>query len=253
MEAFNKVQPKKIKLSDYEMDRTLGSGSFGRVKLSKNKKDGNYVAIKILKKCELIKLKQVDHILNEIKILSMIDHPFLVHTDGFTQDKKYLYVVLELVNGGELFTYLRGVGKFPPKYMYTFLNEKYGLKNLIIDWARNIINGIKYYSKKDSFVLLFGKIMRNEQEEDARLIIQKVLESIEELLLYYIKRQNPLKSIIEIKRIFERKKNSELYEEEWKGIIYSIYEKKEADEIEKKINNFISKENEKRKIEMFKQ
>ena len=43
----------------------------------------------------------------------MIDHPFLVHTDGFTQDKKFLYVVLELVNGGELFTYLRGVGKFP--------------------------------------------------------------------------------------------------------------------------------------------
>jgi hypothetical protein len=45
----------------------------------------------------------------------MIDHPFLVHTDGFNQDKKFLYVVLELVNGGELFTYLRGVGKFPPE------------------------------------------------------------------------------------------------------------------------------------------
>ena len=43
----------------------------------------------------------------------MIDHPFLVKTDGFTQDKKYLYLVLELVNGGELFTYLRGEGKFP--------------------------------------------------------------------------------------------------------------------------------------------
>ena len=115
MEVFNKVKPKKIKVSDYEMGRTLGSGSFGRVKLSKNKKNGKYVAIKILKKSELIKLKQVDHILNEIKILSMIDHPFLVHTDGFSQDKKFLYVVLELVNGGELFTYLRGVGKFPPE------------------------------------------------------------------------------------------------------------------------------------------
>ena len=115
MEAFNKVQPKKIKVADYEMLRTLGSGSFGRVKLAKNKKDGNYIAIKILKKSELIKFKQVAHILNEIKILSLIDHPFLVHTDGFNQDKKYLYVALELVNGGELFTYLRGVGKFPPE------------------------------------------------------------------------------------------------------------------------------------------
>ena len=98
MEAFNKVQPKKVNVSDYEMQRTLGSGSFGRVKLAKNKKDGNFVAIKILKKSELIKLKQVDHILNEIKILSMIDHPFLVHTDGFNQDKKFLYVVLEPIN-----------------------------------------------------------------------------------------------------------------------------------------------------------
>ena len=81
------------------------------------------------------------------------------------------------------------------EHMYTFLNKKYGLKNLIIDWAKNIISGIKYYSKKDSIVLLFGKIMRNEQEEKARFIIQKVTESIEELLLYYIKRQNPLKLV----------------------------------------------------------
>ena len=48
----------------------------------------------------------------------MIDHPFLVKTDGligFNQDNKYTYVLLELVNGGELFIYLRGVGKFPPE------------------------------------------------------------------------------------------------------------------------------------------
>ena len=138
------------------------------------------------------------------------------------------------------------------EHMYTFLNKKYGLKNLIIEWAKNIITGIKYYSKKDSFVLLFGKIMRNEQEEDARFVIQKVSESIEELLLYYIKRQNPLKLINEIKKMFEKKKKSELYEEEWKGIIYSIYEKEEAKEIEDKIINFINKEIQRKKIEMFK-
>ena len=138
------------------------------------------------------------------------------------------------------------------EHMYTLLNKKYGLKNLVIEWAKNIITGIKYYSKKDSCVLLFGKIMRNEQEEDARFIIQKVSESIEALLLYYIKKQNPLKLINEINKLFEKKKKSELFEEEWKGIIYSIYEKKEAEEIEKKIEIFISKENERKKMEMFK-
>lgn len=78
MDAFLKVVPKKVKLSDYQIDRTLGTGSFGRVKLAKNKSTGKYCALKILKKAEIIKLKQVDHIMNEIRILTMIDHPFLV-------------------------------------------------------------------------------------------------------------------------------------------------------------------------------
>lgn len=112
MEDFLKVKPKKVKLGDYEFCQTLGTGSFGRVKLARHKKEGKFVAIKILKKFDIMKLKQVDHIMNEIRILTLIDHPFLVGMDGFTQDNKFLYVVLELVNGGELFTYLRGVTKF---------------------------------------------------------------------------------------------------------------------------------------------
>jgi serine/threonine protein kinase len=65
-----------------------------------------------MKKIEIIKSKQTDHIMNEIKILAMINHPFVISFDGFTQDDKYLYLGLELVNGGELFTYLRGIGRF---------------------------------------------------------------------------------------------------------------------------------------------
>lgn len=72
------VRPKKVHLSDYIFEQTLGTGSFGRVKLARNKKTDHYVAIKIMKKAELIKLKQVDHIMNEIRILTVIDHPFLV-------------------------------------------------------------------------------------------------------------------------------------------------------------------------------
>lgn len=85
--SVTSVTPKKLKLSDYELGQTLGTGklkyiifigSFGRVKIGKHKNSGRYVAIKILKKAEIIKLKQVDHIMNEVRILSVIDHPFLV-------------------------------------------------------------------------------------------------------------------------------------------------------------------------------
>lgn len=66
----------------------------------------------MMKKYDLIKSKQADHIMNEIKILAMINHPFIITFNGFCQDEKFLYLGLELVNGGELFTYLRGVGRF---------------------------------------------------------------------------------------------------------------------------------------------
>ena len=78
MEAFAKAKPKKVDISDYKFEQTLGAGAFGKVKLAKEKSTGKFWAIKILKKAELIKLKQVDHIMNEIKILSIIKHPFLV-------------------------------------------------------------------------------------------------------------------------------------------------------------------------------
>jgi hypothetical protein len=51
------------------------------------------------------------------------------------------------------------------QFMFTFLNQKYGLKSLIIEWASSIVNGIKKYSK-DHEINLFGKILRNEFDEE---------------------------------------------------------------------------------------
>ena len=69
---------RKVNLSEYELTTTLGTGSFGRVMLCKNKKSGDYFAMKRLKKADIIKLRQVDHVISENTILADIDHPFLV-------------------------------------------------------------------------------------------------------------------------------------------------------------------------------
>lgn len=80
---------KKFGLSDYDVLATLGTGtcvahtgSFGRVRLARNKLTGAYFALKMLKKAEIIKAKQVDHVLNEHAILSRISHPFIVTNRG---------------------------------------------------------------------------------------------------------------------------------------------------------------------------
>jgi len=59
-------------------------GSFGRVLLAKNKKSGEFFAMKRLKKADIIKLRQVDHVISENTILADIDHPFLVGLKGFS-------------------------------------------------------------------------------------------------------------------------------------------------------------------------
>jgi len=68
------------------------------------------------------------------------------------------------------------------QHMYTYLNQKYGLKNLIIEWATAIINGIKKFSIEDNDVAVFGKILRNECDEEFRFVQGQVKVTISELL-----------------------------------------------------------------------
>ena len=69
---------RKVNLNEYDLTTTLGTGSFGRVMLCKSKKSGDFYAMKRLKKADIIKLRQVDHVISENTILADIDHPFLV-------------------------------------------------------------------------------------------------------------------------------------------------------------------------------
>merc|ERR1712029_494178 len=65
-------------LDDFDRLKTLGTGSFGRVMLAQHKEKKNYYAMKILDKQKVVKLKQVEHTLNEKRILQAISFPFLV-------------------------------------------------------------------------------------------------------------------------------------------------------------------------------
>ena len=62
-----------------------GTGTFGRVFLVKHTATGNFFALKVLRKMEVVRLKQVDHIKNEKKILAAINHPFIVSLYVFIQ------------------------------------------------------------------------------------------------------------------------------------------------------------------------
>lgn len=104
---------KGCRFEDFEVLKTLGTGSFGRVKLVKHKVSGNYYALKMLSKSLCIRTKQSEHIIAERNILTEIKHPFVVNLFATFQDDVTLYFVLEFVIGGEFFTHLRKVSLFP--------------------------------------------------------------------------------------------------------------------------------------------
>jgi len=83
-------------IDSFELIRTLGTGSFGRVMLCKEIKTTKHHALKILEKQKVVKLKQVEHTMNEKNILAAVDFPFLVNLVGSFKDNSNLYMVLEV-------------------------------------------------------------------------------------------------------------------------------------------------------------
>jgi len=100
---------KSIKMSDLKKHRILGVGTFGQVWLVSKKgstSDDDVYALKIQVKRELLNHQQVDGVLREKNIMATIDHPFIIKLVNTYQDDRSLYMLLRLVQGGELFSVL---------------------------------------------------------------------------------------------------------------------------------------------------
>ncbi|KAK3822518.1 MAG: kinase-like domain-containing protein [Linnemannia elongata] len=106
------VKPRPFQLADFTMNRTIGTGSCGRVHLVQSIYNSRFYALKVLKKKQIVQSNQVEHVNEEKRILEQIRHPFLVKTWGTFQDNANLYIVMDYVVGGELFSVLRRMQRF---------------------------------------------------------------------------------------------------------------------------------------------
>ena len=96
-----------IRLSEFEILKTLGVGGFGRVELVRNMRDSKSYALKILKKQHIVAMKQQEHIMNERNILFEVKSKYIARLFRTFKNRKYLYMVMEVCLGGELWSLLR--------------------------------------------------------------------------------------------------------------------------------------------------
>ncbi|KAF3045237.1 serine/threonine protein kinase, AGC [Didymella heteroderae] len=147
---------KVLREEDFELIKTLGTGTFARVWLVRLKDaqqgdEDKVFALKILRKVDVIRLKQVEHVRNERNVLAKVaGHPFITTMVASFQSMDSLYMVLDYCPGGEVFSYLRRARRFnePTSQFYAaeivlileFLHEREGVayrdlkpENILID------------------------------------------------------------------------------------------------------------------------
>ena len=115
--------------------KIISRGAFGRVFLAQKKSTGDYYAIKVLRKKEMLNRSQLDHVKAEQTILTLLNHSFVVKLYYSFESEENLYLVMEYLSGGDLFSLLKNVG---------CLNE---------EWARmyiaELVHALDYLHSKD--------------------------------------------------------------------------------------------------------
>ncbi|KAJ0030227.1 hypothetical protein Pint_13007 [Pistacia integerrima] len=91
------------KVGKYEVGRTIGEGTFAKVKFAQNRETGESVAVKVLAKSAILKHRMVDQIKREISIMKIVRHPNIVRLHEVLASRTKIYIILEFVTGGELF------------------------------------------------------------------------------------------------------------------------------------------------------
>ena len=144
----NKEGKKLMSLSDFEVLKLIGKGSFAKVYLVRNKFNKKIYSMKKLNKPFIKRNKQEKNIINERILLSKIDYPFLVKLYCCFQDKEYLYFIMEFIQGGELFFHLHREIRFDDEKTCFYIAELILVLNFLHE------NNIIYRDLKPENILL---------------------------------------------------------------------------------------------------
>ncbi|CAL1700910.1 unnamed protein product [Somion occarium] len=119
---LSRSSPASIK--DFEIIKPISKGAFGSVFLAKKKTTGDYFAIKVLKKADMIAKNQITNVKAERMILMKQAESSFVAKLYFTfQSKENLYLVMEYLNGGDCAALIKSLGSLPEEWTRNYIAE----------------------------------------------------------------------------------------------------------------------------------
>lgn len=101
-----RLQRHKLSVEDFDLLTMIGKGAFGEVRVCREKATGNVYAMKKLKKSEMLRRGQVEHVRAERNLLAEVDHHCIVTLYCSFQDSEFLYLIMEYLPGGDMMTLL---------------------------------------------------------------------------------------------------------------------------------------------------
>uniref|UniRef100_A0A452YF76 non-specific serine/threonine protein kinase n=1 Tax=Aegilops tauschii subsp. strangulata TaxID=200361 RepID=A0A452YF76_AEGTS len=103
---YMRLQRHKMSAEDFDLLTVIGKGAFGEVRICREKTTGNVYAMKKLKKSEMLRRGQVEHVRAERNLLAEVDHHCIVKLYCSFQDNEFLYLIMEYLPGGDMMTLL---------------------------------------------------------------------------------------------------------------------------------------------------
>ena len=110
-------------ISNYEIGKEIGSGSFGTVNIAEDRKTGEKVAVKCISKNKIQRSNMGAQVKKEITTMKKLNHPNIVAIKEVLMSNSHLYLVLEYAGGGELFTKIATQGKLSEKVAKRYFKQ----------------------------------------------------------------------------------------------------------------------------------
>ncbi|TPX48695.1 hypothetical protein SeLEV6574_g01893 [Synchytrium endobioticum] len=107
-------------VGSYRLERTIGQGTYGKVKIATNIHTDEKAAVKLIEKATIHSPKQVARLQREIRFLKLLYHPHIVKVHEVVETPDFIYIIMEYAAGGELFDYIVSHKRVKEKEARTF-------------------------------------------------------------------------------------------------------------------------------------